>query len=142
MNRFPLARALLTLSTLATSLAFTSFSADTPEIRTPKPSPSPHINGPGVFGVRPGAPFLYRIPATGDRPMEFTSPDLPAGLHLDASSGQITGSLVENAGHIITLRAKNAVGRDTRRLLVVVGETIALTPPMGWNSWNAWGSRG
>jgi alpha-galactosidase len=115
--------------------------ADTPEIRTPKPGPAPHINGPGGFGVRPGAPFLYHIPATGDRPMEFTSPDLPAGLHLDSVSGQITGSIAEKAGYIITLRAKNAAGRHTRKLLIIVGETIALTPPMGWNSWNCWGSR-
>ncbi len=34
-------------------------------ILTPKPGPEPRINGPRVYGVRPGKPFLYRIPATG-----------------------------------------------------------------------------
>ena len=33
---------------------------------TPKPGPAPHINGPKVYGCRPGHPFLYRIPT--DRP--------------------------------------------------------------------------
>ena len=43
----------------------------TSAILTPPPPATPRINGPGVFGVRPDAPFLYTIPATGDRPMEF-----------------------------------------------------------------------
>ena len=29
---------------------------------TPKPGPAPKINGPKVYGCRPGHPFLYRIP--------------------------------------------------------------------------------
>jgi hypothetical protein len=38
------------------------------EIRTPKAPATPRINGPDIFGVRPGNPFLYHIPATGERP--------------------------------------------------------------------------
>ncbi|HWH67919.1 MAG TPA: NPCBM/NEW2 domain-containing protein, partial [Candidatus Sulfotelmatobacter sp.] len=34
-------------------------------ILTPKPGPAPRINGPKVYGCRPGSPFLYRIPAQG-----------------------------------------------------------------------------
>ena len=30
----------------------------------------PRIHGPQVYGVRPAAPFLYRIPATGQRPID------------------------------------------------------------------------
>ena len=48
-------------------------------VLTPKPPATPRINGPKVFGVRPGHPFLYTIPATGERPMEFGVDDLPAG---------------------------------------------------------------
>jgi alpha-galactosidase len=33
--------------------------------------------------------------------------------------------------------ARNAKGSSRRRLTLRVGETIALTPPMGWNSWYA-----
>ena len=38
------------------------------ELLTPKAPANPRINGPRVYGVRPGTPFLYRIPATGLRP--------------------------------------------------------------------------
>ena len=38
---------------------------------TPPAPPEPRINGPRVYGVRPGSPFLYRVPATGVRPMTF-----------------------------------------------------------------------
>ena len=46
-------------------------------ILTPKPGPQPRINGPKVYGARPGHPFLYRIPCTGTRPIRFTA-DRPA----------------------------------------------------------------
>ncbi|TAK91661.1 MAG: alpha-galactosidase, partial [Verrucomicrobia bacterium] len=110
--------------------------AAAPEIRTPKPSAAPRINGPGIFGVRPGHPFLYRIPATGERPMTFSADKSPDGLKLDSQTGQITGSLPKVGEHVVTLRAKNAKGSAEKKFKIVVGETIALTPPMGWNSWN------
>ena len=63
------------------------------EIRTPKAPATPRINGPGIFGVRPGHPFFYHIPVTGDRPMEYSVSGLPAGLKLDAKTGLI---VIEN----------------------------------------------
>jgi alpha-galactosidase len=107
-------------------------------IRTPKTSAIPHINGPNVFGVRPTSPFLYTIPATGDRPMIFNVQNLPQGLTLDPTSGRITGSLVKPGEYKVVLHAKNAKGMDEKKFRIVVGENIALTPPMGWNSWNSW----
>ena len=112
-----------------------------PEIRTPKAPATPRINGPGLFGVRPGHPFLYQIPATGERPMEFGADKLPRGLELDAKTGRITGSLSKPGEHVVTLHAKNSKGKTSKKFRIVVGETIALTPPLGWNSWNCWGSR-
>jgi alpha-galactosidase len=114
---------------------------DAQEIRTPKPPAAPRVNGPAVFGVRPGSPFLYRIPATGQRPIEFTVDHLPAGLQIDSKTGQIVGSFKEPGEHRVTLRARNAVGETEKAFRIVVAETIALTPPMGWNSWNCWGSK-
>ncbi len=108
-------------------------------ILTPKPSAQPRINGPAVFGVRPGHPFFYQIPATGERPMQFAVEPLPAGLTLDAATGRLTGQIAAAGSHRVTLRATNARGTDTRVLRVEVGERIALTPAMGWNSWNCWG---
>jgi alpha-galactosidase len=115
--------------------------ADTPEIRTPKPVAAPRINGPSVFGVRPGVPFLYHIPVSGVRPIEFEVPGLPEGLDFDFRLGEITGSLKGAGGYLVKVRARNSKGLFEKTLHIVVGETIALTPPMGWNSWNCWGSR-
>ncbi len=108
------------------------------EIRTPKALETPRINGPSIFGVRPGSPVLYRIPATGARPMGFSVDGLPAGLKVDAATGQITGSLNAAGEYVVTLRAQNAKGSAEKKFRIVAGETIALTPPLGWNSWNAY----
>ena len=107
-------------------------------ILTPKPPTTPRINGAKLFGVRPGHPFLFTIPATGQRPMEFAVDHLPAGLKLDPKSGQITGSLADRGQHVVTLRAKSALGQAERKFKIVCGDTIALTPHMGWNSWYIW----
>ena len=66
-------------------------------ILTPNPIATPRINGARVFGVHPGAPFLFTVAATGDRPMTFSADGLPAGLQLDAGTGRITGSLPRKA---------------------------------------------
>ena len=111
------------------------------EILTPKPAPAPRINGPKIFGVRPGSPFLYAVPATGERPMTFSAEGLPAGLTLDRATGRITGVLKRAGTHQVTLGAKNEHGDARKPFRIVVGDEIALTPPMGWNSWNCWGGR-
>ena len=106
------------------------------EMLTPKPGPAPALNGPRVYGSRPGRPFLYRIPCTGERPMRFSAKGLPKGLRLDTQTGIISGAAPrERGGYLITLRAANAKGSAERKLKLVVGDTLALTPPMGWNHW-------
>jgi alpha-galactosidase len=105
-------------------------------ILTPKPAPRPKINGPKVFGVRPGRPFIYRIPATGKRSMTFKISNLPEGLKLNPQTGIITGNVPKQRGeYVLTLKATNAHGSAERPFTIVVGDTLALTPPMGWNSW-------
>jgi alpha-galactosidase len=109
------------------------------QVLTPKSSPKPRINGAKIFGVRPGAPFLFTIPASGERPMTFAAERLPAGLELDTQTGRITGALPDKGTYMVTLRARNALGSAGQPLKIVCGDTIALTPPMGWNSWNCFG---
>ena len=111
---------------------------DLPAPLTPPAAPAPRINGPAVFGVRPGSVFLYTIPATGDRPMSFGVDALPAGLTLDAQSGRITGELKHKGTYAVVLHATNAVGVAEKAFRIQAGDQIALTPPMGWNSWNCW----
>ena len=107
-------------------------------ILTPKPPATPRINGPKVYGQRPGRPFLYTIPATGERPMTFAAEGLPQGLKLDEKTGRITGSVKSAGEHPVTLKAKNAKGENAKSFKIVISDTLALTPPLGWNSWNSW----
>jgi len=110
-----------------------------PYILTPPAKAQPQINGALIYGQRPGNPFLYRIAASGRRPMRFSVSGLPAGLTLDAHSGIIRGVVHKKGRYALTLTAENDFGSATRALTVVIGDTLALTPPMGWNSWNCWG---
>ena len=100
-------------------------------ILTPKASPKPRINSAKVFGVRPGAPFLFTIAATGDRPMTFSAKGLPKGLKLDPQTGRITGSLKEKGEYVVTLRAKNKLGRAEQKFKIICGPQIGLTPGAG-----------
>lgn len=105
-------------------------------ILTPKPGPQPRLTGPRVFGARPGNPFLHRITATGTKPLTYLADGLPPGITLDAKTGILTGSLAAKGEWLVTVGASNSSGKATRTLKIVGGDTIALTPPLGWNSWN------
>lgn len=107
-------------------------------ILTPVPAKTPKINAAKIFGVTPGNPFLYTIASTGERPMQFSAENLPKELILDPKTGIITGKISKRGTYITILHAKNAFGKDTKSLRIVVGDTIALTPPIGWNGWNSW----
>jgi alpha-galactosidase len=125
----------LTLSGAFLTSAWAQTNVEEAVILTPPPAHEPHINGPLVYGVRPGSPFLYRIPCTGDRPVKFSTKNLPAGLTLDADSGIITGTIANAGTNRVTIIAQNARGKAKREFRIVAGSQLALTPPMGWNSW-------
>ena len=112
-----------------------------PVILTPRPGPTPRINGPEVYGARPGHPFLYHIPVQGERPMKFSAEGLPKGLSLNLSTGIISGITPQAGEYTVTLRARNLRGTDRRIFKIVSGQTLALTPPMGWNDWYAYYNR-
>ena len=107
------------------------------QIYTPQPKPQPRINGPLVYGCRPGHPFLYRIPCQGERPVMFSVKGLPAGLKLDTSTGIITGKVPAKGEYQVILQASNSKGEAKRNFTIVAGDKLALTPPMGWNHWYA-----
>ena len=72
-----------------------------PPSLTPPPPPEPRIHGPSVVGARPRVPFLYTIPATGERPIEFGVDRLPEGLTLDPATGRITGRAAVDGKELI-----------------------------------------
>ena len=105
-------------------------------ILTPPAPKAPRINGARVFGVRPGSPVLFTIPATGEEPITYAAKNLPQGLTLNADSGIISGAVAKPGTYEVTFSATNAKGKAERAWRLEVGSRIALTPPMGWNSWN------
>ncbi|MGA2032383.1 MAG: putative Ig domain-containing protein [Thermoguttaceae bacterium] len=138
-----IAPTLLLFAVFVASLGLTAHAAPREEavILTPAPPPSPRINGARVFGVRPGSPLLYSVAATGRRPLVFAARDLPAGLSIDPRTGQISGKLQQRGQYIVTLQVTNDLGTAQRKLKIVCGDTLALTPHMGWNSWYIWEAR-
>lgn len=111
------------------------------EIYTPAPKPQPRINGPLVYGARPGHPFLYRIPCQGDRPIRFSVKGLPRELKLDSEAGIISGETPPKGEYQLVIKAENLKGKDKRNFRIISGEKLALTPPMGWNDWYAYYNR-
>jgi alpha-galactosidase len=99
------------------------------------------LHGPEIVGATPGKPFLHRVGATGKGPIRFAAHGLPKGLSIDRATGIISGVLSAPGEHVVTLLAAGPSGRATRHIRIVGGTNlIAQTPPMGWNSWNVWGT--
>ena len=104
-----------------------------------RPGAEPQFNGARVLGIQPHTPFLCALAVSGERPMTFAAAMLPRGLNLDRATGIISGSLARPGDYNFTCRAANARGQAETRLRIQCGETLALTPPMGWNSYDAFG---
>ena len=105
-------------------------------------SPLPTINYPRVTGATPGRPFMFRVPATGgEGDLTYSARNLPAGVALDAKTGLITGSLRAGGRSNVQVSVKDAKGKTAAATITIVGgeHALALTPPLGWNSWNVWG---
>ncbi|HVU59004.1 MAG TPA: putative Ig domain-containing protein [Puia sp.] len=113
---------------------------DVPYILTPAPAAAPRINSPKVFGVRPLSPVLFRIAASGEKPIKYEATGLPDGLRLDENTGVLTGEVRIRGEHMVHVNVSNAAGKAEQTLTIKVGDVLSLTPPMGWNSWNCWGT--
>ncbi len=110
-----------------------------PRLTAPMMNPVPAIHGPWDIGSTPGYPFLFLIPATGEGPLRFSAKNLPDGISLDSTTGILSGSLIKSGLYLVHLHVRGSDGSCSRDLLIVGGKhKLALTPPMGWNSWNVW----
>lgn len=110
-----------------------------PRMVVPALDPKPAIHGPRITGATPGRPFLFMIPVTGESPFTYSASKLPAGLSLDSQTGIITGALAKEGSADVEITVKGAKGTAKRKLTIIGGDhKLAMTPPLGWNSWNCW----
>ena len=101
----------------------------------------PEIHGPRVVGCSAGKPFLFKIPATSSGALRFEASGLPKGLALDHTNGIIHGRVEQAKRTRVVLKAIGKHSSAHRVLFIDGTGTLALTPPMGWNSWNVWGTK-
>ena len=71
--------------------------------------------------------------------MQIAVEGLPAGAFFDPATACVRGAVAARGDYPLAVTATNAKGTARRTVSLVVGDTIALTPPMGWNSWNVFG---
>lgn len=132
--------ALIFICGLLPNIAFARISDMSQYILTPPAPETPHINGAKIFGAHPGSEFLFTVAVTGRRPIIYSAEGLPKGLSINPETGHITGKIKKAGEYVVKLKATNKLGSHERILRIIIGDKIALTPPMGWNSWNCWGN--
>lgn len=110
-----------------------------PYTLTPAPADLPRINSAAVLGTHPGSPVLFKIAASGKKPLRYAASELPAGVQIDPSTGMITGVITDSGSYKAEITVSNSLGRTQQQFNIIAGAMLALTPPMGWNSWNCWG---
>ncbi len=94
----------------------------------------PRYNGPAFFGVRPQHPIFLPIPVAGEC-VTIQPENLPIGVTFNAENRVVGGVLTQTGDCKIDFTAENKFGKISFAVIIKVGEDIALTPPMGWNSW-------
>lgn len=102
---------------------------------------APRINPPYVTGNYPATEFVFAIPTSGERPMTWSAEGLPEGLTLNPTTGIIRGTVEKEGDYEVSITAQNAKGKKTGTLTIKIGDELALTPIMGWNSWNTFGDK-
>ena len=98
----------------------------------------PDIHAPGILGGGRARQLFLPIAVTGRRPLTFAAENLPEGLAVDERTGVISGLVDRETEQTVLLTVRNAEGAASGEIRIAIGERIALTPPLGWNSWNCW----
>ena len=80
-----------------------------------------------------GAPFLYPITAS-NTPTSYSANGLPAGLTVNTTTGQITGTLSTAGIYFPTIVASNAAGSDAKNLTIVVIGTAGNLTRQVWST--------
>ena len=100
-----------------------------------------YFNFPKRVGVRPNHPLHQYIAVSGDFD-KLSVGTLPQGLSYDPEKRLLTGKLDKVGNYVIKVTATGSDGQEQEcEMEIVCGEGIALTPPLGWSSWNYCGKR-
>ena len=100
----------------------------------------PRLHGARRVGVRPGTELIHPIAVTGERPLTWQVTGLPDSLEVDVD-GIIRGTApAEPSAITLGVHVANGRGEIDETVELCIGDQLALTPPMGWNSWNVYGT--
>ncbi len=102
---------------------------------------APKLRPPFVFGAYPHSAVMLPVVATRHGSVSFTAVHLPSGLVINRATGAITGVASRAGVYHFTVDVANSVGRSSHQFTLTVGDHVALTPPMGWNSYDYYGDR-
>lgn len=101
----------------------------------------PRVNPPYVTGNYPATEFIFAIPTSGERPIRWKAEGLPGGLKLNPETGIIRGVVEKPGEYQVQITVSNVKGTAKSKLTLKIGDELALTPVMGWNSWNTFGGK-
>lgn len=83
----------------------------------------PLIEGPVTASATIGRPFRLQL-AVRNAPAVFSAQNLPAGLHLNDSTGEITGVPTAPGPHAVVVTATNTAGASTAELALIVDAAV------------------
>ncbi len=129
------------LAALSVGLVLSAFGVGQAQTISMTAAPAaPELHGPFLVAARPGTPLLFTIPATGQATLTFAATGLPSGLAMAAATGTISGTTPAAGSYPISVTATNSAGSATATYTISASNTYALTPPMGWNSYDSYGA--
>lgn len=106
---------------------------------TTNSNPDAGIYSVQLAGMPAHTPLVFSAAAGGQGPVNYSATGLPDGLSLNPKTGLITGLLAKTGEHDFTVSARNSAGHAETKFQFLTGDQVALTPPMGWNSYDVFG---
>ena len=92
-------------------------------------------NGPARIGIRPGNHFEFTLPLSGCKSLTMYEAGEFPEIKFEESKRCISGCHGTAGKCTLCFLAEGFDGEITFEVELVFGDEIALTPPMGWNSW-------
>ncbi len=98
-------------------------------------SPTARITGAPIIGARPNHPIHHFVSAIGEGEVKIDVQNLPKGVSFNPQTQMLSGAVATEGKYTLRVIANDKNGRIERPFEIAIGDTLMLTPPMGWNSW-------